>query len=294
MPIPGRRTLHGLFLIALLALLSACSSLRLAYNHGDTLLYWWIDGYVDLNTDQKGWVKKDIDELFRWHRKTQLHDYMQILQTAQRQLAAGPTQADLESDYDEIKNRTQLLLFKALPELADLARSLQPDQIAALERKFAANNAEFRKKNMKGDREAQQKFRYQKSMEQFELWFGNFTSEQEAQIRKASDARPLDNELWLDERQRRQKAILSAVRKVQQEKLGKDATMALLHTLIKDAFDRMEQPSERKAFFDQAEEGNIQLILTVIRLATPAQKAHATKRMQGWIDDFKQLAAEQR
>jgi hypothetical protein len=102
-----------------------------------------------------------------------------------------------------------VLLFKAAPELADLARSLQPDQIATLERKFAANNAEFRKKNMRGDREAQQKFRYQKSMEQFELWFGNFTREQEAQIRKASDARPLDNEIWLDERQRRQKMILA-------------------------------------------------------------------------------------
>lgn len=69
--------------------------------------------------------------------------------------------------------------------------------------------------------------------------------------------------------------------------------MALLHTLIKDSFDRMEQPSERKAFFDQAEAANIQLILTVIRIATPAQIAHANKRMQGWIDDFKQLAVEQ-
>jgi hypothetical protein len=88
--------------------------------------------------------------------------------------------------------------------------------------------------------------------------------------------------------------ILTAVRKVQQDKLSKDATIALLHTLIKDSFDRMDQPSERKAFFDAAEEGNVQLILTVIQLATPAQKAHANKRMQGWIDDFKQLAAEQR
>ncbi|MYM22888.1 hypothetical protein GTP46_09555 [Duganella sp. FT135W] len=294
MPLTGRRTLHGLLLITLLALLAACSSLRLAYNHGDTVLYWWIDGYVDLNSEQKVWVKKDIDELFRWHRKTQLHDYVQILQTAQRQLAAGPSAADLQNDYDDIKNRTQLLLFKALPELADLARSLQPDQLAALERKFAANNAEFRKKNMKGDKEAQQKFRYQKSMEQFELWFGNFTSEQEALIRKASDARPLDNELWLDERQRRQKMILAAARKVQHDKLNKDATMALLHTLIKDSFDRMEQQSERKAFFDAAEAANMQLILTVIQLATPAQKAHAHKRMQGWIDDFNALTAEQR
>lgn len=289
----GRRSLYSLILIALFAVLTGCSSLRLAYNNGDTLLYWWIDGYIDLTSEQKGWVKKDIDELFHWHRKTQLHDYVQILKNAQRQLNAGPTQADLQNDFDEIKNRTQLLLFKALPELADLARSLEQDQIATLERKFATNNADFRKKNMKGDREAQQKFRFKKSMEQFELWFGNFTHEQEAQIRKASDARPLDNEIWLEERQRRHKNILNAVRKIHQEKLSKDATMALLHTLIKDSFDRLEH-SERKAFFDAAETANIELILTVIRIATPAQKAHAHKRMQGWIEDFNNLAAAQK
>ncbi|OEZ61241.1 MULTISPECIES: DUF6279 family lipoprotein [unclassified Duganella] len=285
--------LRRVFLIVLMAVLAGCSSLRLAYNHGDTLLYWWLDAYVDLNSDQKVWVKKDIDDLFRWHRKTQLHDYTQILQTGQRQLAGNPTVADLANDYDEIKRRTQLLLFKALPELADLARSLQPEQIVALEKKFAANNVEFRKKNMKGDKEAQQKFRYKKSMEQFELWFGNFSAEQEAQIRRASDARPLDNDIWLDERMRRQKNILTLVQKVQREKLSKEATMALIHTLIKDSFERLEH-SERKPFFDAYDESTMQLILTVIKIATPAQKAHAHKRMQGWIDDFNSLAAEPR
>lgn len=285
--------LRRVFLIVLMAVLAGCSSLRLAYNHGDTLLYWWLDAYVDLNSDQKVWVKKDIDELFHWHRKTQLHDYVQILQTGQRQLAGNPTVSDLDADYDEIKRRTQLLLFKALPELADLARSLQPEQIAALEKKFAANNAEFRKKNMKGDKEAQQKFRYKKSMEQFELWFGNFSADQEAQIRRASDARPLDNDIWLDERMRRQKNILTLVQKVQREKLSKEATMALIHTLIKDSFERLEH-SERKPFFDAYDEATMQFVLTVIKIATPAQKAHAHKRMQGWIDDFKSLAAEPR
>ncbi|NYE62543.1 Skp family chaperone for outer membrane proteins [Duganella sp. 1224] len=293
MPLPARRTLHGLFLIAVMAVLAACSSLRLAYNNGDTLLYWWIDGYVDLTSDQKEWVKDDIDRLFQWHRKTQLQDYVQILQTAQRQLAAGPTQADLQNDFDEIKKRTEALLLKATPELAELARSLQPDQIATLERKFAANNADFRKKNMRGDRDAQQRFRFKKSMEQFELWFGDFTSEQEAAIRKASDARPLNNEIWLDERIRRQNNILAAVRKVQSEKLGKEATQTVIQGLIKDGFQRLET-SDRKPFFDSYEEANLQFVLTVINLTTQQQKAHAQRRMQGWIDDFRALAANQR
>jgi hypothetical protein len=294
-PVPARAKggvlrLRNIVLMALIVLAAGCSSLRLAYNHGDTLLYWWLNAYVDLDSDQKEWVKKDIDNLFSWHRKTQLNDYIQVLQNGQRQLAGNPTAAELQADYNDIKSRTQLLLFKALPELADLARSLKPEQIAAMDKKFTSNNADFRKKNMKGDKEQQQKFRYQKSMEQFELWFGSFTSEQEAIIRKASDARPLDNDIWLDERMRRQKNIVALAQKVQREKLSKDATMALLHTLIKDSFDRMEQ-SERKAFFDSYNDATIQLVLTVIKVATPAQKAHAQKRMQGWIDDFRSLAA---
>lgn len=293
MPSSATRTLRCLFLIAVMGVLAACSSLKLAYNNGDTLLYWWLDGYVDLNADQKDQVKRDIDKLFQWHRKTQLEDYIQILQTGQRQLAGNPSADDLAQDFDQVKQRTERLLLQAKPELAELARSLQPDQIATLEKKFAANTEDFRKKNMKGDREAQQKFRYKKSMEQFELWFGKFTTEQEAQIRQASDARPLDNAIWLAERQRRQRAVLTLVRKVQQEQLGKEATMALIDKLIKDSFNRLEQ-SEHKAFFDASEKASIELVLTVIRIATPQQKAHAQQRMQGWINDFQSLAKEAR
>lgn len=293
MPPSSGRSLRGLFLIALMVVVAGCSSLRVAYNHGDTLLYWWIDKYVDLNSDQKISVKDDIRDLFRWHRKTQLLDYVQVLKNGQRQLAGNPSAADLAADYEDIKNRTRMLLTKALPELADLARSLEPNQIATLEKQFASNNDDFRKKNMKGDREAQQKFRYKKSMEQFELWFGSFSAEQEAIIRRASDARPLDNQIWLDERRRRQQSILALVQRVQREKLSKEATMPLIKTVIDENFNR-QQDSPHKAFLEASEQASIQLILTVVKIATPEQKAHAQKRMQGWIDDFNSLAAEVR
>lgn len=285
------RRFTATLLTLMLVLAAGCSSLRLAYNNGDTVLYWWLNAYVDLDRDQKGWVREDIDQLFDWHRKTQLRDYVEILRKGQRQLQGNVTQADLLADYDEIKHRTQTLLLKAAPELADLARSLKPEQIAQMEKKFKSNNDDYRKKYLSGDQEKRQQLRYKKSMEQFELWFGSFSSEQEAAIRKASDARPLDNEIWLDERQRRQRNVLNLVQKVQREKLDKDATVALINALIKDSFARLDQ-SERKAFFDSFEESTANLVLTVIKIATPAQKAHAVKRMQGWIDDFNSLAAQ--
>jgi hypothetical protein len=66
--------------------------------------------------------------------------------------------------------------------------------------------------------------------------------------------------------------------------------MAAVHNLLRDFFDRFEAP-ERKAFFDAYMDSTSRYILTAIRIATPEQKAHAQKRMQGWIEDFNALAS---
>jgi hypothetical protein len=280
-----------LFLAMLLVLVAGCSTIRFSYNHGDTLLYWWLNAYLDLDSDQSDWVKKDIDQLLQWHRKTQLRDYAGLLTNWQRQLAGNPTQADLLADYRDVKTRTELLALKALPEMADLARSVKPDQIAQMEKKFRSNNDDFRKKFMSGDVEKQRKARFKKAMDQLELWFGRFSSDQEATLRRASDARPLDNEIWLQERVLRQQKIIALLRRVQGEKLNKEQTMAAIHNLLREFFDRMEAP-ERKAFFESYVDNTSKFILAAIRIATPAQKAHAQQRMQGWINDFNTLATE--
>jgi hypothetical protein len=279
--------------VAFALLLAACSSLRLAYNNGDTLLYWWLDAYIDFDSEQKAEVKQDIDDLFRWHRKTQLQDYAQVLQHAQQQLKGNPTSADLLADYQDVRGRTQALLVKAAPDIADLALSLKPDQLEQMEKKFAKNNSKFRRENMRGDADEQNKFRYKKSMEQFELWFGSFSREQEATIRKASDARPLDNGLWLDERMRRQRNILNLARRIMQEKPSREVAVGWINDLIRQSFERMDQ-SERKAFFEAYTNSTVELVYTVIRISTAEQKAHAQKRMAGWVKDFNTLAAEAR
>lgn len=269
---------------------AACSSVRFTYNNGDTLLYYWLNAYVDIDTDQSDWVKKDIDDLFQWHRSTQLKDYVQLLQKGQRQLAGNLTQADLLADYREIRARSEKLAYKAVPDLAELAISLKPDQINTLARKFESNNDKYRKKFLRGDTEERNKVRFKKAMEQFDLWFGDFSRQQEAVLRKASDARPLDNEVWLDERMRRQQMILALLRKVHDQKLSREATIPLVQQLVRDVFARMDSP-ERKAFYDASIDGATKMILTAVKIATPEQKAHAHKRMQGWIDDFNVLAA---
>jgi hypothetical protein len=282
---------RAVFLIALIALTAACSSIRLSYNNGDTLLYWWLDAYVDFEGEQSDWVKRDIRELFQWHRKTQLQDYGALLAGFQRQLAGNPTQADLLAGYRQVRSRTETLAMRAVPDMVDLARSLTPDQIRQMEERFNKKNDEYRRKFVSGSVEKRQEARFDKSMEQFKLWFGGFSNEQEALLRRASDARPLDSNVWLEERILRQRKILALARKVQQEKPNKEQTTAMITALMREFFGRMDAP-DRKAFYDSYANSTANYILAAIRVATPAQKAHAQKRMQGWIDDFNLLARE--
>lgn len=282
---------RALFLIALMALMAACSTIRFSYNHGDTLLYWWLDAYVDFEGDQSDWVKRDIRELFQWHRKTQLQDYAALLGKFQRQLAGNPTQADLVNAYKDIRSRTEVLAYRAVPDMATLALSLTPDQIHQMEQRFEKKNNEYRRKFVSGSVEKRNEARFDKSMEQFKLWFGDFSREQEATLRRASDARPLDNNIWLEERIDRQRKILALARKIQAEKPSKEQAATMITALIREFFGRMDAP-ERKAFYDSYTNATTNYILTAIRMATPQQKAHAHKRMQGWIDDFNALARE--
>ncbi|HEX9173953.1 MAG TPA: DUF6279 family lipoprotein [Telluria sp.] len=281
-----------LFLIALFALAAGCSSVRFTYNQGDTLLYWWLNAYVDLEGDQSTKARQNIEDFFQWHRKTQLRDYAGMLSKIQRQLAGTPTQADLMADYREIRVRTETMASHAAPQIAELALSLAPDQIAQMEKRFKSKNDDYRRKVLPSDPEKRQKARYKKSMEQFELWFGSFSREQEAVLRKASDARPTsDGEIMLEERIWRQRKISGLLRKIQQEKPGKEGATALVSSTLREMLNRTESP-ERKVFYDAYADSTVKYLLTAIRIATPAQKAHAQKRMQGWIEDFNVLATE--
>ena len=279
--------LRFLFALVLALSLAACNTIRFTYNNGDTLLYWWINAYVDLESDQSDFVKEDIDEVFSWHRQTQLKDYSALLKRAQQQLAGPVNPQMLDAFMRDVRVRGERLALHAVPQLADFARTLRPEQIANLENKFAKNNRDYRRKFMSGDLEKRKDVRYRKTMEQLTLWFGRFSDEQEDAIRRLSDARPLDHEAWLQERMKRQRTIVEVARLVQAQKLDQAAAVNAITTAIRSTFAQLDSPARRPAYEVQAK-----FYAEVIRLTTPEQKAHAQKRMQGWIDELNALARE--
>ncbi|RQO36970.1 hypothetical protein DBR37_01875 [Herminiimonas sp. KBW02] len=278
-------------IVLMATLLLACSAARLGYSNGETISYWWLDSYVDFDSSQKQWVKERIDKVFVWHRQTQLKEYVRLIDRMRHRDFAAVTQADLLGDYRDVTSQVLEIADKATPDFADLALSLTTEQIANIEKKFAKSNDKFRKEYLVGTTEERQEFRYRKTLQQAQYWFGGFSREQEASIRSLSDARPLNNELLMAERQHRQRALIVLLKKIHAEKPGKEATVAMLRKYVAATMDRYGN-QQQQTFFEQLNTANANLVAGIMRMTTPKQKSYFVQTLQDWVNDFNTLAAK--
>jgi len=290
-PLPPWGTRTALLLAALA--LAACSAVRFGYNHGEALTWWWLDGYIDAYAEQKPWIRQRIDAAFDWHRRTQLDDYTALLARTQKQVQHPVAKQELRGAYDDVRGRMRVIVDHLLPDLADLALALTPRQIDRIEEKFAAGNEKYRKDYLRGGLEDRQRFRFKKVMDQAEYWFGDFSREQEAAIRRASDARILDNEAWYAGRVHRQKTLLALLRRIQAEKPDREAAIAMLRAHA-DLVLEHGGGGAHEAYFLASRDGMLTLAATIINMATPEQRAHAVRRLQHWIDSFGALNRQRR
>jgi hypothetical protein len=280
-----------LLVFGLVAALLGCGAARLGYRHGETVTYWWLNSYIDVDEAQKPWVKAHIDELFRWHRRNELQDYVQAIARMQRRDLATITADDLLCDYNEAKTHLLLIADRAVPDLTELALSLSPEQIANIQKKFDKSNEKFRDDYLHGSDKEKQEFRYSKSMQKMEYWFGYFSREQEEQIRAASYARPLNNHLLMADRVQRQQTLIAMLNRMQTEKPDRPAAEKMIRQYIASTLDRFGD-ANKQTYFDEYKLATANMVATTMHIATPRQKEHFIKVLQDWASDFNRLAAE--
>ncbi|MBC3881882.1 hypothetical protein H8K35_10660 [Undibacterium sp. LX40W] len=279
------------FILLLVSLLGSCSTVRLGYSNADTLVYWWLDGYVDFHSSQKVKVKRDIAQLLSWHRSTQLPQYAQTLTQMQTTLAANPGPAEIEAVYRQVEQLSQVILLKAVPELTDLALTMNESQKVYLTRKFEKNNEDFREKYINRTPEKQAKERIKKIEKQTDEWLGSVTREQEAIIARHVEKHPANYANWLDDSIMRQRIVLQVVTQIQNEKPNREAAQALVQRAIMAAYEPAEQ-ADRRTQTDASRAATQQLVSIILRSATAEQKTHARNKLQDWIDDCRYLIAK--
>ena len=283
--------LRPLFLLLLVPLflptLVGCSAVRLTYNQGPVLAYWWLDAYADFNSEQTPRVKAALADWFAWHRATQLPDYGQALVALQAQAVDKVTPAQICSTVQGWQQRGQRAFEHALPALAEQVRTMTPEQIRKVERRQAKKYAEAEADYLQRVPAERQKASLKRALDRAETAYGKLDSAQRQRLAADLAASPFNPDTWLAERQRRNGEILRSLRQWQAERSDADTVQAGLRRLGAEV---LESPrADYKAYADAVMDANCSLAATLHNSTSPAQRLHLVAAVKGWEGDVQAL-----
>ena len=278
-------------LLACALTLAGCGmATRLAYNQSGELAYWWIDGYVDVNSQQGPRLREELANLLQWHRKTQLPLYADALQKLQPLAAGNLTEAQACAVADEVRDKLMHISTQVEPTAAWLAASLTPQQIEHLQRKYEKNSKEYSKDWSSLAPDELRKKRIKQARSRSEMLYGRLDAEQMAVLESTVDKSDFDAEATHFERQRRQRDTLQTLRKIATDKPSAAETQALIRALL-DRNLNSPNPAYRALQHAQWREACANFA-KVHNSTTPAQRTKALETLKEYETDFRVLAAK--
>ncbi len=272
---------------AAIAVLSACSAVKLSYEKADWLLAQWAERYVDLSAQQEQALRAELADLRRWHRDQELPLYARAFEDAALQLEAGMTRAQIEQVVATVRSRARILGAHAGQSVTPLLASLSPSQVREMEARFAADNRRFEKRHLSGDPSELIARRSVWLVSRLEDWVGRLDGTQRAHVDRLVTAFPSLPALRLAERKRRQAALLEAAR---EGRAGGPAAVRLT-ALLADLEGGRAAPVQGAML--QWERAFVDMLVQLEAGLTPAQRARGAQRLRDYAADFRELAARE-
>ncbi len=268
---------------------SGCSTLDFAYRMAPTALSVMADNYLDLDGDQETLLKERLLDLREAVRTTQFAELSKLLNEAARRASGKVTPEDVNWLTAASRQQWKVLATRLAADIAELAPRLTPDNIAALKKKQARNNAEYTKDTVEAKPEKQREKRFERVKENVERWYGSFDDAQQERIKAMSDALPLNPRMVLADRVRRQTAFVALLTSTMDKSLPRAEAEARLAQMMSE-FERNRTPEYQTfaaAYLAQSQAMTVE----IASLATPEQRATAQRRFKRWADDMANLAA---
>ena len=268
-------------------LIGGCSALRLGYNQGSTLAYWWIDGYVDFSAEQSPRAKAALEDWFAWHRATQLPDYAELLASLRARAVDNLTPGELCEATAQTQQRFERAIERAVPAMAAIARSLTPAQIDHIEKKYARNNADRQHELLQADPVQRREASLKRTIDRAEDYYGRLDAPQRKLLADALGETGYDAKLWDDEHIARQRDILRGLRKLVAERGDEVQAEALLRGFGADSV-RSPRPQFR-ALAERVTAANCVVAARLHNATNPSQRRKLQEKLRSWEDDIQAL-----
>ena len=282
---------RGAFIVFFL-MLSSCSIIRMTYNRGPQISWWWLDGYVDFNNDQVPQAKAAIHEWFDWHRRTQLPKYATWLSAFRYQINGSVTPEQVCGWYGELQDTISLALDYALQLGAPLVTSLSEEQLRHIEQRYAKNNKELRRDYLQSSVESRQETSFKRITKRIEDFYGRLDEAQKRLITDSIISSPFDPVVWLTERQHRQNVTLVTLRQLITEPTEAEHIITTLRSLVEHT--KHSTNPEYRAYQIKLTDHNCAFIALIHNSTNQQQRQHASDKLKGWETDLLLLSTQGR
>jgi len=271
--------------------LSGCSTIKVVYNNSDDLLYWWLDGYTDLQDSQKPLTRDALTELQRWHRQQQLPEYIVWLQRMQAMAPNDITPAQVCAVTEDMKSSFIRVLRHIEPASAQLASQLKPDQLRSVRQRFDKTNKTWKEDWLDPDAEGRLRYRTKQATNRLEDFYGHLDKPQREALHQWLSTSIFDPALSYAERERRQADTMQTLQRIAQEGSAKqESAQAQLRALVDRSFN---SPNDRaRAYGKELWNENCAGFAKLHNSTTPAQREHMVRTLRGYEQDFKTLMAQ--
>lgn len=273
-----------------LALLPACSAIKIAYNQAPDLSFWWIDSYIDFNSQQSPKARDEIARLFAWHRSSELPKVAALLQKTQALLPGPITAAQACGLYGQARSLLETLADKTVQGVAELAPTLGPEQLRHLEHQYEKKNDESLRESQKGSPAERAAKRLKQAVERSEMLYGRLEEAQITLIQRLMEKSTFDPEKNRKERLRRQQDALALLGKLSAGNGRAPDAMGLLRGYVARSF-KSPDPAYR-AYADKLTRDGCESFAVVHNSTSAEQRAKAAATLASYELDLRALAAQ--
>jgi len=273
--------------------LSGCSTIKVVYNNSDDLIYWWLDGYADLQGEQKQFTRDALTDLQRWHRQQQLPEYVALLKRMQAMSPNNITPTQVCAVTEDMKTSFIGVLQRIEPASAQLSSQLSADQLRSVRQRFDKTNKTWKEDWLDPNAEERLRYRTKQATHRLEDFYGRLDKPQREALHQWLSTSIFDPAFSYAERERRQADTLQTLQRIAQEGNAankQDQAQALLRGLVDRSFN---SPNERyRAYNRELWNENCAGFAKLHNSTTPAQRQRMVEALRGYEQDFKTLMAQ--
>jgi anion-transporting ArsA/GET3 family ATPase len=282
-------------LLAAVALVGACSAIKLGYNNSASFAHTYITSKVDFDSEQSALLKTSLIEIVQWHRNAELPVLASELQTARQALAPRngvlmPVNANqVQALNQAIRASLRRTANEAAPVIAKNMLGLWPNQIHDIQKALDKSNTEYREERLMLSPERRVRESAERMEERFERWLGTLNPVQVKQIEAWAKAENHRAESRYEKRLQRQQQFMALVNKAANRQIEQVTLSQEIANLL-NAWQNPASAAEKQES-EQRQKATIALIVDVLNSATAEQRNNAADRAAGWAKDFQILAS---